>query len=234
MSYSEEEQVERLKQFWQENGTPILIGISVALAVFAGWRYWQQSQLQSAADAGSGYQAALEASQKLMADPADKTAIADLQRQSQQVIKDHPGSAYAVNSALLLAKRGLDAGDLKEAEKHLRWVLDESKADEGFKAIAGLRLARVLDDKGDVKGALAVLDGVKLPAFLPSREELRGDILRNSGDVAGARKAYQAAVDELVKRKEPRPNLEAKLADVGLEAPEIRRPSPVIEDAKGA
>ena len=81
--------------------------------------------------------------------------------------------------------------------------------------------------------ALALLDQEKTPAFTPSREELRGDILHASGDIAGARKAYQVAVDELVKRQEPRPLLDAKLADVGVEAPEIKRPSPVLEE-KGA
>ena len=233
MSYSEEEQVEQLKRFWQDYGTPILVGISLALAVFAGWRFWQQSQIEASAAAASGYQAALEAAGKLAADPADKTANAELQRQAQKVIQDHPGTGYAATTALLLAKRGMDVGDLKEAEKHLRWVLEQKKADEGMLALTTLRLARVLADKGDAKGALALLDQEKTPAFTPSREELRGDILHASGDIAGARKAYQAAVDELIKRQEPRPLLDAKLADVGVEAPEIKRPSPVLEE-KGA
>ena len=53
MSYSEEEQVEQLKRFWQDYGTPILVGISLALAVFAGWRFWQQSQIEASAAAAS-------------------------------------------------------------------------------------------------------------------------------------------------------------------------------------
>lgn len=233
MSYSEEEQVEQLKRFWRDNGTAILVGASLALASFAGWRYWNTSQAQAAAEAGQAYQSAVEAGQKLLADPADKTANAELQRQSLKVIQEHAGSAYAVNAALLLAKRGMDVGDLKEAEKHLRWVLDQKKTDEGLRAIATLRLARVLADKGDSKGALGLLDGLKEASFAPSRDELKGDILRANGDVAGARTAYEAAVKALVERREPRPLLDAKLADVGVEAPEIKRPSPVI-DEKGA
>ena len=95
MSYSEEEQVEKLKRFWQDHGTPILVGISLALAVFAGWRYWQQSHLETAAAAAAGYQAALEAAQKLTVNPDDKEANTELQRQSLKVIQDQAGTPYA-------------------------------------------------------------------------------------------------------------------------------------------
>jgi predicted negative regulator of RcsB-dependent stress response len=60
---------------------------------------------------------------------------------------------------------------------------------------------------------------------------LRGDILKTMGDVAGAQKAYQSAVKALVERNEPRPLLEMKMADVGLVAPEIKRPSPIKPEA---
>ena len=46
MSTHDDEQIENLKRFWQDYGTPILVGASIALAVFAGWRYWQQSEQQ--------------------------------------------------------------------------------------------------------------------------------------------------------------------------------------------
>ncbi|HEX5361013.1 MAG TPA: tetratricopeptide repeat protein [Fluviicoccus sp.] len=232
MSYSEEEQVEKLKRFWQDYGTSILVGVSLALAVFAGWRYWEQSRQQTAANAAAAYQAALEASQKLAADPNDKASNTELQKQSLKVIQEYAGTPYAINTALMLSRHAMDVGDLKEAEKHLRWVL-EQKIDDGIRSLATLRLARVLADKGDAKAAQALLDQDKLASSLPTREELRGDILRSAGDVAGARKAYEAAAKALVERQESRPLLDAKLADVGVEAPEIKRPSPVLEE-KGA
>jgi predicted negative regulator of RcsB-dependent stress response len=127
-----------------------------------------------------------------------------------------------------LAKRAIDLKDLKEAEKQLRFVLTQ-KTDDGLKSIATLRLASVLAEAGDTKAALAALNGDTNPAFIPSREELRGDLLKQTGDVAGAQKAYQAAAKVLVERQEPRPVLEMKMADVGLEAPEIKRASPIKE-----
>lgn len=226
MSTHDDEQLENLKRFWQDYGTPILVGASLALAVFAGWRYWQQTQMQTAIQAANTYQATLDAYQKVSASPDDKAANTDLQRDAQKLVQEFAQTPYAVNASLLLAKRAMENKDLKEAEKQLRFVLSQ-KADDGLKSIATLRLANVLVEKGDAKAALALLAGDQNPAFTPSREELRGDILKSTGDIAGARKAYQAAMAALVERKEPRPLLDMKMADVGLAAPEIKRESPI-------
>jgi predicted negative regulator of RcsB-dependent stress response len=124
----------------------------------------------------------------------------------------------------------MDNKDLKEAEKQLRWVLTQP-VDDGVKSIATLRLARLLVEKADSKGAIDLLNKDTNAAFTPSREELRGDILKVMGDVAGAQKAYQTASKALDERKEPRPLLDMKMADVGLIAPEIKRPSPIKQEA---
>ena len=100
-----------------------------------------------------------------------------------------------------------------------------------MKSIATLRLARLLVEKADNKGAIDLLNKDTNVAFTPSREELRGDILKVMGDVAGAQKAYQTASKALDERKEPRQLLDMKMADVGLVAPEIKRPSPIKQEA---
>ena len=51
MSQHEDEQIENLKRFWQDYGTPILVGITIAVTVFAGWRYWQTEKVNSATKA---------------------------------------------------------------------------------------------------------------------------------------------------------------------------------------
>lgn len=228
MSTHDDEQLENLKRFWQDYGTPILVGASIALAVFAGWRYWNQDQMQTASIAANAYQASQDAYQKLAANPDDKAANTDLQREAQKLTQDYAKTPYAANAALLLAKRAIDLKDFKEAEKQLRFVLTQ-KTDDGFKSIATLRLATVLAEMGDAKAALAMLNSDTNVAFIPSREELRGDLLKQTGDIAGAKKAYQAAAKVLIERQEQRPLLDMKMADVGLEAPDIKRPSPIKE-----
>lgn len=229
MSTHDDEQLENLKRFWQDYGTPIIVGASIALAVFAGWRYWQQDKLQTATIAANSYQASQDAYQKLAVNPEDKAANTDLQREAQKLLQEYPATPYASNAALLLAKRAIELKDYKEAEKQLRFVLNQEKADAGLKSIATLRLATVLAEIGDSKGALAALNGDSNAAFTPSREELRGDLLKASGDIAGAQKAYQAAAKVLVERQEQRPLLEMKMADVGLEMPQIKQPALIKE-----
>jgi predicted negative regulator of RcsB-dependent stress response len=228
VSTHDDEQIENLKRFWQDYGTPILVGASIALAVFAGWRYWQQSEQQTASIAANAYQATQDAYKKLVANADDTAASTDLQREAQKLMQDFTKTPYAANAALLLAKRAIDLKDFKTAEKQLRFVLTQ-KIDDGLKSVATLRLASVLAETGDTKAALAALNSDTNPAFTPSREELRGDLLKQTGDIAGAQKAYQAAAKVLVERQEPRPVLDMKMADVGLETPEIKRASPIKE-----
>ena len=77
MSTHDDEQLENIKLFWQDYGTPILVGSSIALAVFAGWRYWQQSKLETASQAAGAYQRTQESYQKLSLSPDDKALTAD-------------------------------------------------------------------------------------------------------------------------------------------------------------
>ena len=70
----EEEQVERIKAWWQENGTAAVITVVLAVAALIGWRQWQGHQGEQAAEASTEYQVMLEA---LSANPMDKAAIND-------------------------------------------------------------------------------------------------------------------------------------------------------------
>jgi predicted negative regulator of RcsB-dependent stress response len=142
VSTHDDEQIENLKRFWQDYGTPILVGASIALAVFAGWRYWQQSELeQTASIAANAYQASQDAYQKLVANPEDKAANTDLQREAQKLMQDYTKTPYAANAALLLAKRAIDLKDFKRSRKTITFCVN-SKNDDGLKSIATLRLAQ--------------------------------------------------------------------------------------------
>jgi len=64
-----------------------------------------------------------------------------------------------------------------------------------IKPIAGLRLARVLNDQGKADEALAQLGKISNDAFKAQVAEVRGDILHKQGKAEEARDAYQAAAD---------------------------------------
>jgi len=215
VSQYEEEQLENVKRFWQDYGTPILLGITIALASFGGWNWWQKQRLTQAAAASAVFQDMLVASQRLQLNPADTAANTDVQRHARTLKEEHAGTPFAQNAALLLARQSVDRDDYADAEKQLRWVLD-SKPSEGVRVLALTRLARVLAAQGKHDAALALLASEKSPGFEPTLQELRGDILQAQGKSEEARQAYLAAAEALRARDEQRPLLELKMADVGL------------------
>lgn len=212
----EEEQIESLKRFWQDYGTPILVGLVLAVAVFLGWSYWQKSRIADATKAAQTFQEMLSAVQRSQVNPDDKAANTDVLRFGKTLKEAHGNTPYAVSAGLLLARQAADRNDFKEAEKQLRWVL-EQKPGEADRLLATARLARVLASQQKHDEALALLvKETGAGGFTPTLEELKGDIYQAQGKTAEARSAYEAAAKALQERDERRPLLELKMADVGL------------------
>ncbi|MDQ8037067.1 MAG: tetratricopeptide repeat protein [Pedobacter sp.] len=220
MSQHDEEQVENLKRFFKDYGTPILTGVVLALAVFAGWKYWNGQKIESSTKAANVFQDMLGAVQRSHMNPADKVASTDVQRYAKTLREDYAKTPFAASAGLLLARQAVDRNDFKEAEKQLRWVL-EQKPEESVRILASTRLARVLTADKKYDEALALLSKESDAGFKPTVEELKGDIYQAQGKIPEAQKAYLAAVAALQDRDdERRPLLEMKMADVGVAPPE--------------
>jgi predicted negative regulator of RcsB-dependent stress response len=224
VSQHDEEQIESLKRFWQDYGTPILVGVAIAVSVFAGWRYWQADKLNSAATASAAFQDMLGAAQRSQLNPDDKAASTEVQRAAKSLKDDYAGTPYAISAAMLQARQAIDRGDNKDAEKQLRWVLDQKPA-EAMRVLATTRLARVLAADKQLDAAIALLNSEQAVGFEPTIEELKGDIYQAQGKMNDARNAYQAASKALQARDERSSILELKMADVGL------APSETVESA---
>ena len=215
MSYNEDETLEQLKSWWARYGTPVLLSVAVVLLSFSGWRYWTTSALEAANEAQALQQQMATAMQRLAVNTEDKAANTDVQRLGQQLINEYASTPYAVDAALLLAKRAVDSGDLAAAEKQLRVAL-ELKPSAEIAVLIQTRLARVLAAGKQYPAALAILDDLAGDtAAAPLVAEVRGDILMLQGQRDAAAKAYAAADAALAARDEARPVLDLKLADVG-------------------
>jgi len=216
VSYNEDETLDQLKTWWARYGTPLLLSVAVVLLSFSGWRYWTSSQLEAASKAQALQQQMATAMQRLAVNTEDKAANTDVQRLGQQLINEYGSTPYAVDAALLLAKRAVDTGDLAAAEKQLRVAIDLKPSAE-ITLLAKTRLARVLAARKQYPAALAVLAELgDDAASAPLVAEVRGDILLLQGQRDAAAKAYAAADAALAARDEARPVLDLKLADVGL------------------
>lgn len=232
VAYNDDETLDQLKTWWQRYGTPLLLLIAAVLFSVAGWKWWSSKSLNDATAAQGLQQQLQAASQRLSLNAEDKAANTEFQRIGRQLIDEYARTPYATDAALLLAKRAVEAGDLAEAEKQLRWVLDNGAPDE-TEHLVRTRLARVLAAQKKPDAALAELDQVKDASLAPLVDEIRGDIHLAKGDQARAAAAYKAADAALAGRDEARPLLALKLAEVGLE-PAPRKSDEAAAAEKGA
>ncbi|MBR7627987.1 tetratricopeptide repeat protein [Aeromonas popoffii] len=181
---TEEQQVEVIKSWWKENGTSVLAGTVIGLVGLFGWRYYNERQQ-------TNQEAASQAYNEISAQLAKGDAAAF--EQVQSFISAHQGDAYAELAALQLAAAAVKANKLELAAEQLTLVANSG--DESIRPIAGLRLARVLNDLGKADEALAQLGKINNDAFKAQVAEVRGDILLKQGKAEEARDAYQAAAD---------------------------------------
>ncbi|MEH6585493.1 MAG: tetratricopeptide repeat protein [Halioglobus sp.] len=227
---TEEEQVEALKRWWDENGRSIIVAIIVALGLGFGWQGWQKYQQDELETASNSYQSMLQ-----MLSTQDDAGAATL---AADIKQNYSRSTYAQFAALHLARIAVNKGDLTTAESELRWVL--GRADQGSDSmqLAQLRLARVLASKGETEQALAILDSADPGAYAAAYQVARGDILLLQERNEEAREAYSSAM-MLASRGQGQVNmamLQQKLQSLSQAAPrELTAPeaalTPVAVDA---
>ncbi len=181
---TEEQQVEAIKRFWKDYGTPILIGAVVGLGGLYGWNYYSDHTVSLAENASDAYSAA-------MANKADPAALAG---DIAKFDKEHDQKGYQAMLQLTLAKAAADADELDKAETALKAVLTE-KPGQGLEEVATMRLARVQAQLGKTSEALTTLSRITSEAFAAQRDELKGDLLVRQGDLTQAREAYKAAME---------------------------------------
>lgn len=214
---SEEEQIERLKRWWAEQGRGVIAAVLLLAGSYGGWNYYQHSVEEAAVIASSEYQAL---SELLVAtpigEPLDAALAAQLQTRALGLKESAAGSQYGRYAALLLARIAVEEDDLDVAVEQLQWVL-ASGPDSGLAAATTLRLARVVAAQGDVDAALALVQNPDQPSFSAAYAELRGDLHRSRGNDGAAYTAYQAALDAGVEQR-AEPLLELKINAVAANA----------------
>jgi len=190
-SGTEEEQLAQIKEWWQRNGKPLMLGAVIALVLVFGWQFWQKHQINQAQSASVLYQQLLTAALE-----SGEVDAAEVSRLGNLLKKDFAGTHYAQYGSLFIAKVSVEAGRLDEAASELRAILDKP-ADKTLDELARQRLARVLAAQDKADEALKLLDGEADKAFAASREELKGDLLVQLGRDDEAHAAYSKAKESL-------------------------------------
>ena len=207
---NEAEQVERLFAWWRENWAWLLSGVALGVLVIIGWFYWTGSQTANAEQAGQLYRQLVAAS--------NGNDFGRMESLREQLEQDHGSTPYADQGSLLVARMYVETGEYEKATVLLRAVMSDA-TDTELRAIAKLRLARVLIEMDRADEALALLQPDAAGAFTGLEQQVRGDAFFAKGDREAARAAYAAALTAAeTLGAEDRQFVELKLQDLGPES----------------
>ncbi|MGJ0484873.1 MAG: YfgM family protein [Methylomicrobium sp.] len=185
---SEEEQLEALKAWWNENGTSTIVGVVVGIALITGWNYWRSYKQEKVAQASATYS---QLAKSIEAN--NQTAVEPLSKRLHDEFGDSSYEAYA---GLQQAKLKVQKGDLAGAKALLQEVV--AHPNKELSHIARIRLVRLMLATGEYENGLQLINEVD-PAikagFSASYDELAGDLYVAMDRLDEARTAYQNALN---------------------------------------
>ena len=210
MEYDEHEQGERVRSWLQQNGSSLITGIAMGLALVFGYQWWQGRGEQHKQEASGQYQSFSDALGAK--DEAKAKALAG------QIGEKFGETAYAPLAALRQAAYLHEAGKDADALAVLR-AQRTKLTDPGLAEIYDLRIARLLLLMGKADEAGRELAKLTSPRYPQIADELRGDIALAKGNRDEARKQYEHALGKLDQAAPTRQLLELKLIDAGGDPP---------------
>ena len=212
---SDKEQVERLRQWWRENGWFLIGGVALGgLAILGYNQYFAYQDRQ-----GEGA-AALYAQVKSETEDGDTE---DAEARFAELRNEFPHHAYTHQAGLLLASAEVVTAPDAAAEK-LKFTMENSE-DAELAMVARLRLARVLAYRDRQQEALALLNVAEPGQFAGRIAEIKGDIHAARGETDAARTAYLEAMVAPGAELLDRGFLQMKLSDLPGSAPAAAVPT---------
>ena len=209
MDTYQEEEIQRLKEWWRENGTSLIIGLTIGISSVIGWRFWESHTAEQEAKASDVFQTILA--------EAEEGEISDDLAQSADVIRtSYTNTFYAALSDLAEVRLDTEKGKFATAQQHLRDLIKDMD-DEALREVAKLRLARHLVATRSLDEAEQLLSTVAKENETAPHWELHGDLMVLRGRKEEAVDFYRRAWREKDNEDRPQasPFLETKLQNLG-------------------
>ena len=213
LNLEEQDQLDALKHFWSRFGgviSAVLLVVLLALAGWNGYRYWQVRQAAQASAMFDEVERAAGTSDLVLA-----------QRAFDDMKQRYATTSYTPQAGLLVAKLAIEGGKDDApavASAALQWVADNA-SDEGYRAVAALRLAALMVDAQRYEDAKKVLEAVRADAFLGLAQDRLGDLYAMQNQQAEAKAAYLKAFSSMEAASEYRRLVKVKLNALGVEPP---------------
>lgn len=186
---TEEQQVEAIKKFWQENGTNIIVGAVLGFGGWGGWNWYTDKQISEKEAASVQYEEFVTAASE------QGTNSESLNQELAKFTAAHGESGYNIFVQLVAAKQAVTDGKFEQAEKSLAAAAKQTDNDS-LKSLILVRQARVQVQLEQYDTALSTLASVTNEAFSAAASELKGDVYLAQGNADKARAEYQAAADK--------------------------------------
>ncbi len=208
LNLEDQEQLDELKHFWKSWGDLITWVLIVFLGGYAAWMGWQSYESKQAAHSAALY------------DTVERAALSNdlplLDRSVSDIEEKFASTTYAQQAALLAARVYNDKDRKADAKKQLTWVIDKA-SDEGYQALARLRLASLLVEDKAYDEARKQLTAKTPEAFAPLMSDRLGDLAMLQAQPAEAVQHYKNAWKGFEPNADYRRLVAVKLAALGAD-----------------
>ena len=184
---SPEEQDERARKWFKDNGPALGVGIVLGLGAVIGYNKYEENAQLNAESASALFQSART--------EAVDSGLANIDEQVTELKEKHAATAYASKAVLIKAKQTA-VNDLPKAFEELQWVVDNAP-EVGLQHTARIRQAKIKIALNELDQAKAIASHTPTDGFSSHYEEVLGDIAIKNGQELEARAHYQAAIDAL-------------------------------------
>jgi len=195
---TEEEQVEQIKKWWNNNGKQIIAGAVIGLAGIFGWNTYTDYQDNQSLKARSLYLNYASNSNNLGA--------------YDKLTTDFSSSTYSDQAILLMAKYLFEAGSYAEALAIIKPLINNSSL--VIANTASLRAASIYLQLGQHNQALSILEERSDDGFSGLVYNLMGDIYFDLDNTLEAQKYYRLAIDNVAENSNLIQLIQIKLDDL--------------------
>jgi predicted negative regulator of RcsB-dependent stress response len=182
----EQEQLDEFKAWWKANGKVAISLVLAALLAYAAWLFYQSSINKKSIEASALYQALVT---------TELTKTAEIKAQASTLMANFSSTPYAGRAAVFAAKAHASS-DITTAKTELEWAQKNAK-ETSVQAIASLQLSAILLAEKKYDDAIKQLNLISDKGFEGLKQSMLGDTLLAQGKTADARKAFNAALENL-------------------------------------
>ena len=182
---SEKEQIQYIREWWQENRSYILTALIIVIGGVTGNNAWKSSVIEKQLSASSLYES--------LAVEISENNLEAGEMISDQISEDYSDTVYYEKAKLAMAYFYMSQSRDEDAANSLRSILSKS-SDSELSLIAEMRLAKIMLYQKKYQEVIDMLKGNIGHAFETKYSELLGDAYFGLEEFDKAEFAYIAAL----------------------------------------